>query len=118
MTEQPWWLLQLLWLGTELSLVVVLLVGAIMQRRHVGVAGSLVLAALCCGWFAVHALATWALFDLRLLDGPEAITLSEWLLQPVSQVAGLVLWLALTLAVLLPRSRPAVEPSGDPFSEG
>lgn len=117
--DLPWWLLQFLWLGTELFLLVVLLIGAIVQRRHVGVAASLVLAALCCGWFVVHALATWALFDLRLLDGPEAITLAEWVLQPVSQVAGLVLWLALTLAVLLPRARPVEkEPSGDPFAEG
>lgn len=77
------------------------------------------LAALCSGWFVVHALANWVLFDLRLLDGPEAVTLSEWVLRPVSQVAGLVMWLALTLAVLLPRARPVEdEPSGDPFAEG
>lgn len=116
--DLPWWALQVLWLVTELFLLVVLLIAAIMQRRQVGVAASLVLAALCCAWFAVHALASWGLFDLGLFDGPEAVLVSEWLLQPVSRVAGLVMWIALTLAVLLPRARPAVEPSGDPFAEG
>ena len=111
--DLPWELLRLAWIGTELALMVVLTGAAVVQRSHRGIAASLGIGAACSGWFAFHAVASWVMIESGVLGGSEAMMVSTWVLQPVSRIAGLVLWIALAYAALAPRL-PTPTKTGNP----